>query len=80
MRIMPGSETGSSGNPKAHELPNGVTIVVPSWQALLADGKCFEGVGVSPDIELAVESAELDRRDPILERALEVLRKEARKE
>jgi len=65
---------GSSGNPKPHDLPNGVTIVIPSWQALLPDGSCFEGVGVAPDLEVPVEPDELDKRDPIFERALETLR------
>ena len=65
---------GSSGNPKPHELPNGVTIVIPSWQAMLPNGTCFEGIDVAPDVELAVDGAELDNRDPTLERALEILR------
>ncbi|MEM7203393.1 MAG: hypothetical protein AAF628_24230 [Planctomycetota bacterium] len=65
---------GSSGNPQAHELKNGVTVVVPSWQALRPDGSCFEGEGLAPDVEVAVEAADLNQRDVILERALEVLR------
>ena len=65
---------GSSGNPKPHRLSNGVTVMVPSWQALLPDGTCFEGVGIAPDVEVAVDPAELATRDPILERALELLR------
>ena len=65
---------GSSGNPKPHELPNGVTIFIPSWQAMLPDGTCFKGVGVAPDVEVAVDSKELDKSDPILERALAILR------
>ena len=65
---------GSSGNPKSHELPNGVTLVVPSWQALRPDGTCFEGEGLAPDVEVAVETEQLQRRDPILEKALEMLR------
>ncbi|MBZ0267328.1 hypothetical protein K8I85_04185, partial [bacterium] len=64
---------GSSGNPKPHELGNGVTVVVPSWQSLRPDGTCFEGEGLAPDVEVAVDVAELEQRDPILERALEIL-------
>ncbi|MFN0006274.1 MAG: S41 family peptidase [Planctomycetota bacterium] len=65
---------GSSGNPKPHELPNGVTIVVPSWQDLRLDGTCFEGEGIAADIEVNVSSDELKEKDPILERGLAVLR------
>ncbi len=65
---------GSSGNPKSHDLPNGVTIVVPSWQDMTLDGKCFEGVGIAPDVEVAVAAKDLERKDPILERALELVR------
>ncbi len=65
---------GSSGNPKPHEMPNGVTIIVPSWQDMTLDGKCFEGVGLAPDVEVAVNPKDLERKDPILERALALLR------
>ena len=65
---------GSSANPKPHELSNGVTLVVPSWQAMLPDGTCFEGAGIAPDVQVEVDPAELATRDPILERALEILR------
>ena len=65
---------GSSGNPKPHELPNGVTIVIPSWQDLRLDGTCFEGEGLRPDVEVAVNDKDLESKDPILERALDLLR------
>jgi hypothetical protein len=65
---------GSSGNPKPHELPNGVTVVVPSWQALRPDGSCFEGEGLKPDVVVDVSPEALGEKDPILERALSLLR------
>lgn len=65
---------GSSGNPKPHELPNGVTVVLPSWQSLRLDGTCFEGEGLAPDVEVEVDPAVLTERDPILEKAVELLR------
>jgi hypothetical protein len=68
---------GSGGNPKPHELPNGVTILVPSWQDMALDGKCFEGVGLATDLEVTVNPKDLTRKDPILERALALLRGEA---
>lgn len=69
---------GSSGNPKPHELPNGVTIVLPSWQDLRLDGSCFEGEGLRPDVEVAVNDKDLESKDPILERALELMRQKIR--
>jgi hypothetical protein len=65
---------GSSGNPKPHDLPNGVTIFLPSWQDLRPDGTCFEGEGLAPDVEVAAEPKEFEEKDPILEKALEILR------
>ena len=65
---------GCSGNPKPHELPNGVTIVLPSWQAMRPDGSCFEGEGIAPDVTVAVSDEDLATRDPILEKALALLR------
>ncbi len=67
---------GSSGNPKPHEIPNGVVFVVPSWKALRPDGSCFEGEGIAPDIEVVPTEKELEKRDLILEKALEHLRKQ----
>lgn len=65
---------GSSGNPKPFELSNGVTIFVPSWQDLRLDGTCFEGEGLAPDVEVAAERKDFEGSDPILDRALALLR------
>lgn len=65
---------GSSGNPKPFDLGNGVTAWVPSWQDLLPDGTPSEGKGVQPDVLVECSPQDLERRDPILEKALELLR------
>ncbi len=65
---------GSSGNPKTHGLSNGVEVIVPSWMAMEPDGTCFEGKGIAPDVEVEVTAEDLKQRDPILERALSILR------
>ena len=65
---------GSSGNAKPFELGNGVTVVVPSWQDLRPDGSCFEGKGLDPDVVVAATPADLEQQDPILKKALELLR------
>lgn len=70
---------GSSGNPKAHELGNGVTIMVPSWQDLRLDRSCIEGEGIKPDVLVEATAKDLLSRDPILEKALELLREKIAK-
>ncbi len=73
--VLIGAPTrGSSGNPKPHELPNGVTVFVPSWQDMLPDGQVLEGRGVRPDMEVFAKPADFKDGDPVLERALAVLR------
>lgn len=66
---------GSSGNPKGHTLPNGVEIVLPSWKVMRLDSSCFEDEGLVPDIEVKATAEDLEKRDPILEKALAHLRK-----
>jgi hypothetical protein len=68
---------GSSGNPKPFDLGNGVTALVPSWQDLRPDGTCFEGQGLAPDVLVEADAQQLEQKDPILEKALEVLRAKA---
>ena len=66
---------GSSGNPKPHELKNNVTIFIPSWKALRPDGTCFEGEGIRPDIRVKASPDKFRTGDPVLQRALKLLRK-----
>ncbi len=58
---------GSSGNPLPHDLGNGVTVLVPSWQAADPDGKLIEGTGVVPDEE--AKPGDSSERDGILDAA-----------
>lgn len=66
---------GSSGNPKPQKLDNGVEIMIPSWKDMLPDGTCFEGQGIKPDIEVKAKAADFKKGDPVIEKALEHLRK-----
>lgn len=65
---------GSSGNPKPFDLGNDVTVFVPSWQDLRPDGTSFEGEGLEPDVLVPCTGDDFAKRDPILEKALELLR------
>lgn len=58
---------GSSGNPKPHDLGNGVTALVPSWRDLLPDGTPLEGTGVEPDLRVPVNAKQLEAGDPVIE-------------
>ncbi|MEQ8770428.1 MAG: S41 family peptidase [Phycisphaerales bacterium] len=72
--VMGGTTQGSSGNPRPHDLGNGVTIWLPSWQGMDARGVMFEGVGIEPDIAVDAPPERLMRADPVLDAALEHLR------
>jgi hypothetical protein len=76
-RLVGEKSYGSSGNPKPHDLGNGVTVYLPSWQALMPDDKLLEGVGVEPDVAVPVRPSDFARGDPVLEAALRVLRSPA---
>jgi peptidase S41-like protein len=71
--VVGGRTQGSSGNPKPFDLGNGVTVLLPSWQAMTPAGKPFEGVGIEPDVPVEVNPAQLRTHDPVLERAREIL-------
>lgn len=43
---------GSSGNPLPSDLGNGVTAMIPSWEALDPTDHPIEGHGIKPDIEV----------------------------
>ena len=70
---------GSSGNPKPFELGNDVTLVVPTWQDLRLDGTAIEGEGINPDVLVPCTDKELQSHDPILAKALEILREKIEK-
>ena len=74
-KIIGGPTQGSSGNPKPHDLGNGVTVYLPSWQAMLPDGTCFEGKGIQPDVLVKVRPEQITTKDPVIEAALKELRK-----
>lgn len=65
---------GSSGNPQPVDLQNGVVAMIPSWQDLRLDETSIEGEGLAPDVLVSCEPKDLESGDPILEKALEVLR------
>lgn len=68
------STGGGSGNPIPRELPNRWVLWVSRWQATTPDGSRYEGIGLAPDVLESISEQDLaDERDPILERAIELL-------
>ncbi len=65
---------GSSGNPQPCTLAPGLTVMLPSWQALRADGTPLEGEGITPHIHVASTPAKLADEDTVLAEALLRLR------
>jgi C-terminal processing protease CtpA/Prc len=62
-----------SGNPKPHDLGNGVVVFLPSWRSLELDGSLLEGKGIRPDILVETNPNVFASTDPILEKACEWL-------
>ena len=77
--IVGARSQGSSGNPKPHDLGNGVTVLLPSWKDMTADGRELEGVGVPPDIEVKATADDFKDSDPVLAAALAHLRTSGQK-
>jgi carboxyl-terminal processing protease len=71
--LVGGRSRGSSANPQPVDLGNGITLMVPSWRALLVDGTCFEGVGIAPDVEVPVTAAEVAAGDKVIDAGVAVL-------
>ena len=75
-KLIGGPTRGSSGNPKPHQLGNGVTVSLSSWEDQLPDGTVLEGRGVRPDVVVETNLRDLKKSDAVLEAALKFLRGE----
>ena len=73
--LIGAASQGSSGNPQPHDLDNGVTIYLPSWQAMTPEGEVFEGIGIPPDIEVQADPEDFATSDPVITAALRHLQK-----
>ena len=66
---------GSSGNPKPHDLGNGVMVMLPSWKDMQPDGTLIEGRGIDPDVRVSIKKGDFKDTDPVLDAAREQLRR-----
>jgi C-terminal processing protease CtpA/Prc len=67
---------GASGRPMPHQLGNGVTVYLSSWEDQLPDGTLLEGRGVRPDIVVKTTLRDLQNSDAVVEAGLKYLRKD----
>ena len=66
---------GSSGNPRSLDAGAGITVNLPRWNDLDAEGKPFDAIGIPPDIAINTTTAGFsDQDDIVLAAALERLR------
>ncbi len=75
-KLVGGKSYGSSGNPQPYNLPNGVTVYLPSWKDMLPDGTLLEGQGVQPDVPVKVTKRDIGQNDPVLQAALSLLQEQ----
>ena len=67
---------GSSGNPRTIELEGGILVNLPRWNDMDPAGNPIENVGVSPEVKVEAKPEEFTAvKDPVLDAALELLRK-----
>lgn len=73
--VLIGERTGgSTGQPYFHSFGTGMAFSVSTKREYFPDGSPFEGVGVSPDIEVPTTAADLRAgRDPVMAKALELI-------
>jgi C-terminal processing protease CtpA/Prc len=65
---------GSSGNARPLTLRPGLTVFLPTTQALRPDGTLYEGEGIEPHMHVRATAEQLRDGDPVLSEALLRLR------
>ena len=75
VKTMGDHTAGSSGNPRQLDAGAGITVTLPRWNDLDAEGNPIDAVGVPAEIPVKTVAADFDElRDPVLEAALVRLR------
>jgi len=68
---------GSSGNPRLLELEGGIKVNLPRWNDMDPAGNPIENVGIAPEVRIEARPEEFTPlKDPVLDAALEHLRKQ----
>ena len=75
VRLIGDATAGNTGNNIVRELPNGWIYRIPVWKKFTTDNVLIEGIGIPPDIHVAVSPADsLMDRDPVIEMAIQLLK------
>lgn len=69
------TSSGSTGQPFLADMGNGMSYRLSTKRVYMADGSPFEGVGIIPDVPMAVTVAVMLGKDLLLEKALELAQK-----
>jgi len=74
--VLVGERTaGSSGQPYQQNLKYGMGLSLSTKREYFLDGSRFEGVGISPDVEVKTRAADIrEGKDPVLTEALALVR------
>ncbi len=78
MRALPnvktiGERTRGCSSIELYVLPNGWIAGVPDFEIIAADGKVYDGLGIPPDVEIAMDTYDPTvKKDAILDKALEL--------
>jgi carboxyl-terminal processing protease len=77
--IILGERTGgSTGQPFRHNLKYGMRISLSTKREYFADGSAFEGIGITPDVEVPMSAADLQSgNDPVLTKTLTMIREKS---
>ena len=73
-KLIGDTTRGSSGRPMPHQLGNGVTVYLSSWEDQLPDGTPLEGHGVRPDTIIKIMPRDFGKTDAVLEAGVKMLR------
>ncbi len=75
VKTLGGTTAGSLSDNPNFELPNGWMFSVSVGDYRAADGTSYEGIGIAPDVQATATREDLlAGKDPVLERAIELLR------
>jgi len=72
-QIVGETTTGSTGQPMMQGFDNGIGFCVGTVRTSMPDGTPFEGVGIRPDVHVALTREDLyEDRDPVMLRAVDM--------
>lgn len=78
-QLVGATTRGASANPQPVDIGEGLRVTLPSWRATLLDGSPLEGIGIKPDVEVALGPDAFATTDPVIDAGVAALAKRARR-